>query len=116
MSLTVHFLNVGEGDCTIIEHPSGRVSVVDLSNIKAIDTDTASELVLSEALARGVTTRAELNEALIKEAIAKAAPLTDALEYYDEHIGKRTDIFRLIITHPHMDHISGMHRDRKSVV
>lgn len=23
--LRVHFLNVGHGDCTIIEHPSGRL-------------------------------------------------------------------------------------------
>jgi competence protein ComEC len=110
MPLTAHFLNVGEGDCTIIEHASGRISVVDLSNIKAIDTETAKELVLSEALSRGVTTQAEVDEALVKEAIRKAAPLTDALEYYDRNIGERTDIFRLIITHPHMDHISGMNR------
>jgi competence protein ComEC len=109
MALAVHFLNVGEGDCTIIEHPSGRISVVDLSNIKSIDSESAKELLISEALARGATAE-EINAALLQEAISKAAPLTDALEYYDANIGARKDIFRLIITHPHMDHISGIDR------
>lgn len=113
MPLKVHFLNVGEGDCTIIEHASGRISVVDLSNIKTLDTDSAAELLLSEARQRNLdiskTDRAVLSETLVK-AIAKAPPLTDALEYFDAKIGRRTDIFRLIITHPHMDHISGIDR------
>lgn len=29
--LRIHFLDVGHGDCTIIEHPSGRISVIDLN-------------------------------------------------------------------------------------
>ena len=29
---TIHFLNVKEGDCNIIQHDSGRVSVIDVSN------------------------------------------------------------------------------------
>jgi competence protein ComEC len=28
--LRIHFLDVGHGDCTIIEHPSGRITVIDL--------------------------------------------------------------------------------------
>jgi hypothetical protein len=24
--LTIHFLNVGHGDCTVVEYPSGRIS------------------------------------------------------------------------------------------
>lgn len=27
---TLHFLNVKEGDCSIIEHASGRVTVMDV--------------------------------------------------------------------------------------
>jgi competence protein ComEC len=29
--LRIHFLDVGHGDCTIIEHPSGRITVIDLN-------------------------------------------------------------------------------------
>ena len=26
----IHFLNVNEGDCTIIEHESGRITMIDI--------------------------------------------------------------------------------------
>jgi len=29
--LRIHFLDVGHGDCTIIEHPSGRITIIDLN-------------------------------------------------------------------------------------
>lgn len=29
---TIHFLNVLEGDCNIIQHDSQRISVIDVSN------------------------------------------------------------------------------------
>lgn len=31
----IHFLNVNEGDCNIIQHGSGRVTVIDVCNGKA---------------------------------------------------------------------------------
>lgn len=111
MPLTVHFLNVGEGDCTIIEFPSGHIGIVDISNVKTLDDDSAAEIILSEARDRGMTKASELDQAFISEALAKAAaPTTDALDYIDENIGQTATIFRLIISHPHMDHISGLHR------
>lgn len=38
--LRVHFLNVGHGDCTIIEHPSGRLTVIDINNSQDYDEDS----------------------------------------------------------------------------
>jgi hypothetical protein len=32
MSMTLHFLNVGNGDCTIIELPDGNLMMVDIGN------------------------------------------------------------------------------------
>lgn len=29
--LTVHFLNVGHGECSLIAHPSGRLTMVDIN-------------------------------------------------------------------------------------
>ncbi len=29
---TIHFLNVLEGDCNIIQHDSGRITMMDVSN------------------------------------------------------------------------------------
>jgi hypothetical protein len=45
MPLTFHVLNVGQGDCTIIKFPSGRVAMVDIDNLRVLDKDTAAELV-----------------------------------------------------------------------
>ena len=30
--MKIHFLNVGHGDCTIIEHDSGRITMIDINN------------------------------------------------------------------------------------
>ena len=49
MPTTIHFLNVGEGDCTIIEHDSGRISLVDLSNVKRLDDTTLEEAIEDQA-------------------------------------------------------------------
>lgn len=45
--LRVHFLNVGHGDCTIIEHPSGRITMIDVNNGDELDDNSQSE-ILSE--------------------------------------------------------------------
>jgi competence protein ComEC len=114
MPLKVHFLNVGQGDCTIIEFPSGRVGMVDIDNLGILDQDTARE-VLEEygrsveylvAKALGGDVAREASEFFRK----RYAPLTDPLAYYDTHIGRQKEIFRLLITHPDMDHMTGLYR------
>ena len=110
MPLTAHFLNVGEGDSTIIEFPSGHIGWFDISNVRTIDLESAKELVLAEALAEGITKAAQLTEEFIGKALAEAPPTTDALDYFDSEIGTGSTIFRLVVSHPHMDHISGIHR------
>ncbi len=114
MPLKVHFLNVGQGDCTIIEFPSGRVAMVDIDNLGILDPDTARE-VLEEygrsveylvAKALGGDVAREAREFFRK----RYAPLTDPLAYYDTHIGRWREIFRLLITHPDMDHMTGLYR------
>lgn len=42
--LRIHFLNVGHGDCTIIEHPSGRLTVIDINNGEYIDYNSYEEI------------------------------------------------------------------------
>ncbi|MDJ0728679.1 MAG: hypothetical protein QNJ33_01680 [Crocosphaera sp.] len=44
--LKVHFLNVGHGDCTIIEHSNGNLTVIDINNAKNLDITTQQELSL----------------------------------------------------------------------
>jgi beta-lactamase superfamily II metal-dependent hydrolase len=117
MPLTVHFLNVGRGDCTIIEFPSGRVGIVDIDNLRVLDEYTKSELlaeyhlsmnyIIRKAAAKSVFETIRLDSELIKKAEEN---LTDPLAYYDANIGSKRDIFRFIVTHPDMDHMTGLCR------
>lgn len=43
--MKVHFLNVGHGDCTIIEHESGHITMIDINNAISTDNDTVNELM-----------------------------------------------------------------------
>jgi competence protein ComEC len=43
--LKVHFLNVGHGDCTIVEHHSGRLTMIDVNNSQDYDADTFGEVL-----------------------------------------------------------------------
>jgi beta-lactamase superfamily II metal-dependent hydrolase len=123
--LKAHFLNVGQGDCTIIEFPSGRIAMVDIDNLNVLDDDTRAE-ILQEYRESVAFLLAELTgqdvERLENEFVrAKERELTDPLAYYDAHVGATTDIFRFLVTHPDMDHMTGLHRlheqdGRKSIV
>lgn len=48
---TIHFLNVLEGDCNIIQHNSGRTTVIDVSNAYN-DEDTPAEKAAKESAGR----------------------------------------------------------------
>ena len=48
---TIHFLNVLEGDCNIIQHDSGRTSGIDVSNAYN-DEDTPEEKAVKASAER----------------------------------------------------------------
>jgi hypothetical protein len=84
--ITFHFLNVGKGNCTIIDFPSERLSVIDIDDSRAIST---YERTLMEK--------------------AGKAKLTNPIGYIASEFANG-EIFRFILTHPDMDHISGIKR------
>ncbi len=85
MALYFHFINVGKGNCTVIDFPSGRLSVVDIDDSRII-------------------TEAQRRQMLLE----KKAALTDPIRYILSNFGDREEIFRFILTHPDMDHMSGI--------
>lgn len=95
----IHFLNVDEGDCSIIEHDNGHITVVDVccGNIgsaleKAFSVPSVSENV-----------KGNFNQ--------KAHP-TNPITYL-QRLGVKS-IFRYIQTHPDMDHMDGLNQlDKK---
>ncbi|MFG1499558.1 hypothetical protein ABMA70_05055 [Halobacteriovorax sp. XZX-3] len=94
----VHFLNVGDGDCSIIEHNSGRNTMIDINKggIKSKD----ATVNLSDS--RGVS--GNFNQ--------KANP-TDPLEFMVRK--SINQLFRFILTHPDMDHMGGLAKLLNSV-
>lgn len=100
MSLKIHFLNVGHGDCTIIEHPSGHISMIDINNCKTL---TADELELFN--------ESKLITASIRQHDEQyySDRLVDPIEYWKNNFAGKA-IFRYIQTHPDMDHMSGLYR------
>lgn len=86
----IHFLNVNNGDCSIIEHNSGRMTVIDICN------GNSEECLNEEYLS---------HNALQGNRKQKEHP-TNPIEYI-KGLGK-DKIFRFILTHPDMDHMDGI--------
>lgn len=112
MSKTViHFLNVGHGDCTIIEHPSGRITMIDINNLKSLTESDKQAL----ASLLGITYEEFVRKGSFNELRNMSweeyykNKLTDPLEYFKANFPGRR-IFRYVQTHPDMDHMSGLHR------
>jgi len=74
--MKIHFLNVGKGNCTIIEFPSGHLTMIDIDNSKIDDDDDA---------------------------------LTEPIDYFLSKFPNQS-LFRFILTHPDMDHLSGLNQ------
>lgn len=93
---TIHFLNVGEGDCIIIQHNSGRVSMIDIScgNMPSEIVETNTFLKSSGIASAGGAGNFNM----------KDYPTKPQQYLSDIGVGK---IFRFILSHPDMDHMDG---------
>src|SRR5438045_2107068 len=98
----IHFLNVLEGDCNIIQHDSGRLSVIDVSNAYN-EEDTPEEKVVKASQARKQMLERTNVPSDKKDYGQKKIP-DNPVDYIKNNI-KTSDIFRFIITHPDMDHL-----------
>ena len=115
MPLTIHFLNVGQGDCTVIDFPSGRLTLIDINNCKTMDPSTRAEVLehyratrvrqqTNSFIDRLVNLAGEQN--YLKQEEERT---TDPIAYLDHWMPNR-NLFRVIVTHPDMDHMTGLHR------
>ncbi len=94
---TIHFLNVKNGDCSIIKHDSGNVSIIDICNARLTSEAPTDMAVFSEAIAtEGV--QGNFNQKNHPE---------NPIEYLKKVIQPK-HIFRYIQTHPDMDHMDGL--------
>lgn len=88
MNNTIHFLNVKEGDCSFIQHKSGRNTLIDICNGNSKD--------MSKNIA--------MDESIYGNFKQKLYPV-NPIEYLKKFNIK--EIFRFILTHPDMDHMDG---------
>jgi competence protein ComEC len=106
--LDIRFLNVGHGDCTIIEFPSKRLAMVDINNSKSLPEADVEALAESKGLTVALFERLALREGRSWDDYYRSL-LVDPSEYFATHFPGR-GIFRYIQTHPDMDHMSGLFR------
>lgn len=128
---TFHFLNVGRGDCIIIQHHlSSRVTMVDINNGTDIEDFEFDEIVNSvqAAAIRDAAFATTARQAAHLESLGQShrKAWKSALQPYWSAILKRsgyelqnpieylaalgiTNIFRLVVTHPDSDHFTGLH-------
>ncbi len=92
----IHFLNVNNGDCSIIEHNSGRVTVIDVCNAKP-SSSIVSQMEMFIAKAYTTGTQGNFQQ--------KEHPVNPIAYLQDHGI---SSIFRYILTHPDMDHMDGI--------
>ncbi|MFA6962931.1 MAG: hypothetical protein WC205_19415 [Opitutaceae bacterium] len=108
--LRIHILNVGHGSCAIIEHPSGRVTMLDINNGTEINEDAAVAIAESLGMTGFEMTVAKIMSGSLTEALASKGyniGLTNPIEYLNTHISDK-QLWRYIQSHPDMDHMRGL--------
>jgi competence protein ComEC len=95
----VHVLNVGRGSCTVIQSPSGRATMIDLNDGGQLRPDEY------EAIKQRSFSISTLVEAAVKKELQL---LDDPIDWFKANIG--TSMWRFILSHPDMDHLSGIRR------
>jgi len=122
--LDIHFLNVGHGDCIIVEFPE-RLTVIDINNCKSFGKTTENELrkrnkphetnpllmyglfgnpVQPKSLLQVMTESVEANRKLQEQ----KDDLTNPIDFLKARFPGRP-IFRYIQSHPDMDHMAGLY-------
>jgi beta-lactamase superfamily II metal-dependent hydrolase len=94
----VHILNVGRGSCTVVESPSGRPTMIDINDggkLRPEEYEAIRQRSSATLLAAAQITK-------------ELQLLDDPIDWFKEHVG--TWMWRFIVSHPDMDHLSGIRR------
>jgi competence protein ComEC len=115
--LKLHFLNVGHGDCCILEFPE-KVAMVDINRNKTPDDNSLKEIIEASNPTNAKDIRGEFEAGNIdkKTALELAEytiPIQDPLNYIKKN--SMSSVFRFVSTHPHMDHLHGLGELDKTV-
>lgn len=93
----VHYLNVKDGDCSIIKHGSGHITVVDVCNArKQVPLEEARKQALRKAIEKAAGSGNHNQKAYPENPIE-----------YMRSFGY-SSVFRFVLTGPDMDHMDGI--------
>lgn len=97
----VHIINVSPGDCSIIQHRSGRTTVIDIcgGNLEVRQQAAALETRVADIREDSAQTRLQGNYGMCKR---PSNPINYMLENGID------SVFRFILSHPDMDHMDGL--------
>lgn len=90
----IHFLNVKNGDCSIIQHITGHISVIDVCNARKVVANESAQTVAFSS-----------HDSLSGNFRQKEHP-ENPIDYLNNI--NCNSIFRYIQTHPDMDHMDGI--------
>lgn len=110
----IHFINVGHGDCCIIEFDSGRKAMIDINRSSEFDNETVKEIIeesnklnfYDKTLLKLNYNKGKVNSKYVLASCGYDIDLTDPVQYLKDN--DIYSIFRFISTHPHMDHLTGL--------
>lgn len=116
----LHFLDVGQGDCSIIQHASGRTTVIDVCKARR-EIRNALAGLYGATVRQSYLTGGAVND-LLATMVASGAPRQtpnmlgavapdsatgeNPIKYMRER--GINDVFRFVLTHPDMDHMDGI--------
>lgn len=116
--IKIHFLNVGHGDCIVIQFPE-RLSVIDINRSEQMDEKSFDEIMQESFGTRYYRQRTlysqgsrSYNDLLIEAKYN--IKLTDPIPFI-KSISAGSQVFRFISTHPHMDHLSGLSKFKDEI-
>jgi beta-lactamase superfamily II metal-dependent hydrolase len=110
----IHFLNVGHGDCTVIKHNDGKLTMIDINNGDELDDDSTDAVLEARSSDKMDYLRKWTSWKIVgksrAEVLAEAdytIELTNPIEFLQQNYPGES-IFRYIQTHPDFDHMRGL--------
>ena len=91
----IHFLNVNQGDCSVVVHDSGRITVIDVCNAKPMDRTDEEQTAVMARLEKGPS----------GDFRQRKYPVNPVSYLQDRGI---ENVFRYVQTHPDLDHMDGI--------
>src|ERR1700722_16750516 len=102
----VHFLNVRDGDCNVIEHRNDHVTVIDVCNAAPLVTIPNVKLFQNLGTAHRLLGSGSITPPPLPGDFGQKEFPVNPIDYLQQR--NINDVFRFVLTHPDMDHMDGI--------